>query len=87
MAVYTTLFSATHAELEERFPNVGDPLPAPRTVTRTDPFTKQPIQGGDSGKVADATPAAAGAGARGGWPLPGEAVRDQAMTVRGRVRA
>jgi hypothetical protein len=26
MAVYITLFSATLSELEERFPNVGDPL-------------------------------------------------------------
>ena len=44
MAVYITLFSATRFELEERFPNVADPLPAPRMVTRMNPFTKQPIQ-------------------------------------------
>jgi len=43
MATYTTLFSATLNELEERFPNVGDPLLAPRTVQRTNPFTKAPI--------------------------------------------
>jgi len=44
MAVYTTLFSATAAELEKRFPNVADPLSTPRTVTSTNPFTKSPIQ-------------------------------------------
>jgi hypothetical protein len=44
MAVYITLFSATLSELEERFPNVGDPLQSPRSVTRVNPFTKQLIQ-------------------------------------------
>src|SRR5690242_8476949 len=44
MAVYTTLFSATLEELEDRFPNVADPLSTPRQVTRTNPFTKSPIQ-------------------------------------------
>jgi hypothetical protein len=43
MAIFTTLFAATLAELEDRFPNVGDPLPAPRVVTRTNPFTKLPL--------------------------------------------
>lgn len=44
MAVYTTLFSATAAELEERFPHVADPLATPRMVTRTNPFTKSVVQ-------------------------------------------
>src|SRR5262245_49287025 len=44
MAVYTSLFSATMAELERRFPNVADPLPTPRTVPRTNPVPKSPVQ-------------------------------------------
>lgn len=44
MATYTTLFSATLAELEERFPHVADPLPIPRVMQRTNPFTKLSVQ-------------------------------------------
>ncbi len=43
MAIYTTLFSATLSELEERFPNVANPLDAPRIEQRTNPFTREPI--------------------------------------------
>ena len=53
MAVYTTLFSATADELMERFPNVADPLTAPRLVTRVNPFTKQSFQVEDWEPVLD----------------------------------